>query len=410
MFERYQSCGYPKEFTVRTKCILLFQTIHGVDVIIFGMYVYEYDHNCPGPNRRRVYISYLDSVNYFQPSEYRTYTYHAILIEYLRYVKNRGFHTAHIWACPPSKGDDFILHVHPPNQKTLRDDMLCNWYHSLLATAESEGVVVKTKTLYDEYFKPEEGKVFANPTSIPYFDGDYIPGEIENIIEDLNKDDMKRCKKKEKDTNVTGVVPRLKNAGDKPVGKKRGTRSNPDLVLLEPDLVMKRLGYSLSQIKRNFFVVYLRSRSFAEAVDKGIDVSNWTDEDDQELTDHSGYIVGKDASILGHGIRGKCNSSVDVSDNSEDTCPMASDVCNTSSNLSANNLSSIAKTNLGSTIDVDPLIHNEIFETRQLFLNFCQSNHYQFDELRRAKHTTMMVSFYTFLLFIYILVVSHKHA
>ena len=38
-------------------------------------------------------------------------------------------------------------------------------------------------------------------------------------------------------------------------------------------------------------------------------------------------------------------------------------------------------------------VKNEMFGSRQQFLSYCQAHHYQFDELRRAKHSTMMVLF-----------------
>lgn len=41
---------------------LLPQEVDGVDVLLFGMYVQEYDHNAPGPNSKTAYLSYLDSV------------------------------------------------------------------------------------------------------------------------------------------------------------------------------------------------------------------------------------------------------------------------------------------------------------------------------------------------------------
>ena len=43
------------------------------------MFVYEYGDDCPEPNRRRVYISYLDSVNYLTPKFTRTRVYHELM-------------------------------------------------------------------------------------------------------------------------------------------------------------------------------------------------------------------------------------------------------------------------------------------------------------------------------------------
>lgn len=39
-------------------------------------------------------------------------------------------------------------------------------------------------------------------------------------------------------------------------------------------------------------------------------------------------------------------------------------------------------------------LESEFFDTRQAFLSLCQGNHYQYDTLRRAKHSSMMVLYH----------------
>lgn len=521
MYARYSKKGCPSEYPCRTKCILLFQTIHGVDVLLFGMYVYEYGHSCPSPNRRRVYISYLDSVQYFEPRCYRTLTYHAILIEYLRYVKERGFHTAHIWSCPPSKGDDYIFFCHPQQQLIPRDDMLCAWYHNMLDKAKADGVVLETRTFYDEYFKNDGLDAAAgpanDPTCLPYFEGDYIPGEIENIIKELNsEEEAKRREREAIAVSHKGIA----GSTHKKVGKKIGTRSNPGELLNQGrDKVMIRLGQAMSNMKQNFIVVHLRSRGFAAAVELGEDVSDWI-EDDEELRRNTKLrISGKDPSILFPGASAEgmtpsqqrecvsakrcsiveagvegtkdvatenasdpdsCSESctpdlglekngdtksttvprrtekskdetnstnstdLDAAELNESTRKVSGvstveehlfirtrskarsesdsktkqpsgrseepidklEMPGSSSNTNFGDLKSTLTRHfaslkkrprqlqpIGSTTDEDTPQESELFDSRQQFLNYCQANHFQFDELRRAKHTTMMVLF-----------------
>lgn len=138
-------------FPFRTKAIFAFEEIDGTDVVFFGMHVQEYGSDCPMPNTRRVYISYLDSVFFFRPKELRTAVYHEILIGYLDYVKRLGYQWAHIWACPPSEGDDYIFHCHPTEQKVPKPKRLQDWYKKMLDKGIIERVVIDYKDIHKVY-------------------------------------------------------------------------------------------------------------------------------------------------------------------------------------------------------------------------------------------------------------------
>jgi E1A/CREB-binding protein len=316
MFKRYEKKGFPSAFSVRSKCIALFQTIKGVDVILFAMYVYEYGDSCPPPNRRRVYISYLDSVSYFEPKCYRTIAYHGIIMEYLRYVKERGFHSAHIWSCPPSPDDEYVFYSHPKDQLIPSEAMLREWYQCMLDKAKAEGIVLETRTLYDEYFKNNGMDATScqavDPTCLPYFEGDYIPGETENIIKEVKVGE--EAKRKERLSEIAGLEL------NKKTGNKKGTRSNPgELVEWSQDKVMLRLGQAIYNMRENFMVVRLRSKAFASAVDGGEDVTGWVDVEGNEdsLSNKRFKISGKAGSSslfqlpFYHKSESGCTSSTD---------------------------------------------------------------------------------------------------
>eukprot|EP00968_Pinguiococcus_pyrenoidosus_P023976 scaffold4148_cov240-Pinguiococcus_pyrenoidosus.AAC.6 len=152
----------PADIPFVSKNLLAFQRINGVDVCQFSLYVQEYGvaDGAAGaagaaaahPSERRVYIAYLDSVEYFRPRAARTEVYHEILSAYLFWARLRGFQRAHIWACPPQRGNNFIFWCHPAHQRTPTKERLTEWYRKLFRRGESLGVVSAVHQLYDRHF------------------------------------------------------------------------------------------------------------------------------------------------------------------------------------------------------------------------------------------------------------------
>lgn len=63
-------------------------------------------------------------------------------------VWNTRYVTGHIWACPPSEGDDYIFHCHPPDQKIPKPKRLQEWYKKMLDKAFAERIIHDYKVCY----------------------------------------------------------------------------------------------------------------------------------------------------------------------------------------------------------------------------------------------------------------------
>ncbi len=145
----------PAEIPYTSKAICMFQEIDGVDVCLFTMYVQEYGASeaVPEDNRRKVYVAYLDSIEYFRPRVARTEVYHEMLISYLDWSRRRGFTHAHIWSCPPQRGNNFIFWCHPAHQRTPTRERLVDWYRAMLKKCEQIGIATSISNLHSVYFQ-----------------------------------------------------------------------------------------------------------------------------------------------------------------------------------------------------------------------------------------------------------------
>ncbi|XP_033908960.1 CREB-binding protein-like isoform X1 [Acipenser ruthenus] len=251
-------------FPYRTKALFAFEEIDGTDVCFFGMHVQEYGSECPYPNTRRVYVSYLDSIHFFKPRCLRTAVYHEILIGYLEYVKKLGYVTGHIWACPPSEGDDYIFHCHPADQKIPKPKRLQEWYRKMLDKAFAERIIHD----YKDIFKQATEDRLTSAKELPYFDGDFWPNVLEESIKELEQEEEER--KKEENTatceapeGIPGDSKNAKKKNNKKANKNkssvsRANKKKPGMQNVSNDLSQK-LYASMEKHKEVFFVIHLHS-------------------------------------------------------------------------------------------------------------------------------------------------------
>ena len=325
-------------FPFRTKAIFAFEEIDGADVVFFGMHVQEYGSECSAPNTRRVYISYLDSVFFFRPKELRTAVYHEILIGYLDYVKRLGYQWAHIWACPPSEGDDYIFHCHPTEQKVPKPKRLQDWYKKMLDKGIIERVVIDYKDIYKDAI--ENG--MKTPLDIPYFEGDFWPNVLEDCIKESEQEEEKR-RKEEAEAAMAMANEDFSTLGDDSYGDGTDCSKEP---------------FGANGKKKNLNQQQQRKKNIKNKLSQRKSVKK----------------VGSSSSDLMSKVLSMMEKHKEVF-------------------FVIRLLDSKQVMQMGSIVDKDPHISCDLMNGRDEFLNFSRDKHHEFSSLRRAKYSSLALLF-----------------
>jgi len=162
MVERYGVNG-PFPYMARTMLVTT-ETEDGNDIIFLGLVVNEFGPDCPEPNRNKVYLAYVDSVQLYHKSscdmfgeavhchslcsdpdgcnDERKRIVRALLMGYLDSARRRGYKSTYIWSMPPQDGNhEYMFHMRPTHQHIPTAHQLESWYQRLLSATQAAGII-----------------------------------------------------------------------------------------------------------------------------------------------------------------------------------------------------------------------------------------------------------------------------
>lgn len=345
----------PVHFHGKSKVILLFQRCSGIDVLLFALYVREYNKDAPSPNTNCVYISYLDSIHFLKPPFLRTPIYHTILQSYIGYARDLGFTSCRIWTCPPTRGDDYIFYDHPKEQRTPTPQRLLQWYKKMLGECEKKGYVYNITCAYDlmkeSLYWKEDPKDNSSQTNIvkaimrvlPYFEGDYWPVVCSQIASDM-KENRPYCKPK-----------KINRQNYQPESKPHNNQF--DNCFNNLPLLIKKFIERMYPQKDRFIVAHLVPYC---------------------------HVCGK---YINNGKIFSCEQCLE----SKLHYDLCEECYNNSFKHKHTQFTESSLNIIPPLTDPEPYISSPIIDNRHTFLRVCQGNHLQFDTHRHAIYSTLMV-------------------
>ncbi|KAG9145913.1 hypothetical protein Leryth_025410 [Lithospermum erythrorhizon] len=325
--------------------ILLFQKIKGVDVCLFAMFVQEHGSDCSPPNQNSVYISYLDSVKYFQPElqtlhgeALRTYVLDTLTIARNWVSKRATFGLALLRRVMIT----FLIAIRSPKKP-----------RSLISyDTEKESVVLGYTNFYDRFFVPNaQCSTKVTTANLPYFDGAYWSVVAEEINSRITMDGG----------GSAAIVNNMSKRNLKAMGHTNlSDKSATDI------LVMQQLGQDIYKVKEDFIIVNLQF--ICSSCHKSIlSPNHWT--------------CGECKSFR------VCPRCINVEESFREKTHFIGDEQHALSEIVVDGVPQ-------NTDDEDVVLDTDIFENRNSFLTFSRENHYQFDSLRHAKYSSTMILYH----------------
>ncbi|CAH8561742.1 unnamed protein product [Schistosoma rodhaini] len=266
-----------------------------------------------------------------EPNQSMTDVYHEILVGYLLYAKRCGYAMAHIWACPPGEGDDYIFHMHPTEQKIPKAKRLQEWYRRMLQKAIIEGIVVDYKNILKDALDHQ----LVSPTEIPYFEGDFWPNTLEDILKELEEEEARRRREE-----AMAQAEAEDDEADCSSSTNEGLPGDPD----------KRSGKKKAKKRKGNKKGNTSTASKRKRLDGPIDGA-------EELS-RKVYDTMEKLKEIFFVIRLHRHNSA---------------------------------ASLPPTTDPDQPVHSELMDSRDAFLQMARERHLEFSSLRRAKYSSMVL-------------------